>query len=1454
MKKIYVLFAFILIGIGSSSAQCFWHPDLGTPRSGSVPLEWDTRRYLFEATDGEEFGSAGAIWESLNEQFLSAGITWISVNSVENPADGAYEIWFDLEENEDATRSIHLGYSYGPYFIITQKGRNDRAFVDIPAGGTFVTYPGVPLTLNIRNTAANHTYDILQHYSDDTNDIFDTFVGTSGTVEYTGVFNPGRYSISDAPDDIFSIVYEDAFNYFYGISEEVVSIDPDGGIYTFYFKTFTPQNGSTSYIYGEEEIDFLHDAFTVFNSGKSTYWNPHMKLSCGYDYDLESAFIQVTCPPNITGKSIRNNTCLLVGDDMRLEINQDKGGGFRHCNVTYTADKQASKIRAVVDRAQVGVTYTLYRNNKEIEAKSGRGENLTLLSDMIPGYYKVIASHGDQTIMLSTKQFFTGMAVMPEDKNWICVQTYNDMDASCDLTYYDGLGYPSQVLQVAASDGGRKDIVQPIVYDALSREEYKYLPYSQTDNHAQYVNNVLEKQNDYYLGKYGMTNRESAYAYTHDTYESSVLNRISRSRNVGAEFQSDEHSVDNGYLGNEATAILRLDVDRTTNDLVVNGYYDAKTLSGIRTEDEDGAVTVVFYDERDRAIYEDRQLRNRNDIEHLITRYVYDDCGRLAWCVTPKGTDLLADSQRYRLSDDFTKQNCYAYVYDGFDRTVEKHIPGQEPVYMVYDSADRLVMRQDGNLRAGVYSDRKPQWMIYEYDVLGRQTEQAIVTDTSLTANTRNALQEQFDAGQTPALYNHSSAQLLHRKVYDSYGKRPATVQFLAIDGMTTQLADGQKESLLDSRVKGLLTYEQLSVIGHDAYAESYYYRAHYYDYKGRVIQTVVSDPRGTVHRITNKYDFAGNLSAQRESYTRGVVTDNLNRTFTYDSRNRLIKETAQFNDGEQAVVVCAYDDLGQLTGKTYGTGSHAIHETIDYNLQGWLIRKNSELFDMELRYYDPEPYFEGEAYYTGNISEWWWKHKNIIGSNDRENNTYIFHYDDLGRLNETSLTYDEAEDRGDEFVEKGITYDKNSNILTLNRTSFSSEDTRSFNFSYSGNQRNRETNGNTSYEYDGNGNITRDAVNSLQMSYNLLNLPTEIFCWGDYSDYYDYLSDGTKIQHEYSDGQQDRYIGSLVYYSDGGFSAPFGGGRIVETGNGSEVHYFLTDHLGSTRVVAKVTPTGRVDLDRKDYYPFGKVWRQSGMPTSSNRYTFSGKERNEITIDDGVTTPLHDFGARFYDPDGVTFLQQDPLMHKYYHIGQYVYCAGNPVRFLDLDGRKLYFAPGVSESFKQKFAENIQYMNESGTAGDLAKLHSSDNVYFIDEAKNIEGTQFNSQTSTISWDPNHLMETTDGKLLSPATTLAHEADHAQKYDSVVKSNDNEVKQQYNESVQSNSDEQYSKSEERRVITGTEQRAARKHGDINERQTTRTNSGGKQSNINITNLTPKEISKQIYEKNNQYRN
>ena len=140
-------------------------------------------------------------------------------------------------------------------------------------------------------------------------------------------------------------------------------------------------------------------------------------------------------------------------------------------------------------------------------------------------------------------------------------------------------------------------------------------------------------------------------------------------------------------------------------------------------------------------------------------------------------------------------------------------------------------------------------------------------------------------------------------------------------------------------------------------------------------------------------------------------------------------------------MVAYTYDDLGQLTGKTYGTGAHAIHETMDYNMQGWLTEKSSELFEMRLRYHDPESHLSDRASYTGNISSWWWKHRLINNDNDSENRLYAFTYDDLARLVDTELYLDDSYGASNEFVENGITYDKNSNIITLNRSSLSSDD-----------------------------------------------------------------------------------------------------------------------------------------------------------------------------------------------------------------------------------------------------------------------------------------------------------------------------------------------------------------------------------------------------------------------------
>ena len=125
---------------------------------------------------------------------------------------------------------------------------------------------------------------------------------------------------------------------------------------------------------------------------------------------------------------------------------------------------------------------------------------------------------------------------------------------------------------------------------------------------------------------------------------------------------------------------------------------------------------------------------------------------------------------------------------------------------------------------------------------------------------------------------------------------------------------------------------------------------------------------------------------------------------------------------------------------------------------------------------------------------------------------------------------------------------------------------------------------------------------------------------------------------------------------------------------------------------MAKVTPTGREDLDRKDYYPFGKEWAQSDMPTSDNRYQFSGKERSNICLENDYSSilPVYDFGARSYYPEGVFFFQQDPLMEKYYSIGQYNYCAGNPVRLIDPNGKDVVISGVLNNEALQQLQAGV--------------------------------------------------------------------------------------------------------------------------------------------------------------------
>ena len=674
--------------------------------------------------------------------------------------------------------------------------------------------------------------------------------------------------------------------------------------------------------------------------------------------------------------------------------------------------------------------------------------------------------------------------------NWIKTRTAISETGTTitDITYYNGLGLPSQTTNVRASVNGY-NIVTPIVYDALLRSDATaYLPFEATyysDEEELPNSTAISEQRNYYEERYSSDYERS---FTEKVYEASPLGRVRKQALPGYMKDYEVLYTEFDYRTNDTDEVRWLAVG-VDGELVCEGCHDAGTLSCTVTTDPDDHVVQSFTDGLGRTLLS----RTFDDDEPIDTYSVYDDYGRLRWVVTPEGSYLLSDSLTVPVDDDFAEKYCYVYTYNDRGLMVEKRMPGREAEYMRYDEGDRLRVSQDGNLRA------KKQWISYSYDALGRVQEQSLAVEAELIPIRSQAgvsIGEPIESVEPPYL---GSSVPLRKYVYDTYPSevQAAGLDFQSIEGLTA--TDG--ESLRYDNATGSLTYEKLAVLANDTIT-GYHQRACYYDYKGRLIQIVERDTEDGILCTSKRYDFVGNLIAQRESYTRAGKTDDIDRTFTYDDRGRLLNETTQVNGGEEAVVYYEYDELGRLAARRLGEGTSAIAEQSEYDIRSWLTKKSSELFDMSL----------GHSY-TGNITSWQWQHKGDP-SGDGPQNRYVFTYDGLSRLaNTTQYVNGELNKQN---VERFLTYDRNGNLQTFIRYENGSCVSNST-YNYSGNRLvsycpgtvfEREDVGIGEiivpkkgivfpltvqlHQYDANGNVTKDWERGLDtVSYTHLTLPT---------------------------------------------------------------------------------------------------------------------------------------------------------------------------------------------------------------------------------------------------------------------------------------------------------------------------------------------------------------------------
>ena len=86
---------------------------------------------------------------------------------------------------------------------------------------------------------------------------------------------------------------------------------------------------------------------------------------------------------------------------------------------------------------------------------------------------------------------------------------------------------------------------------------------------------------------------------------------------------------------------------------------------------------------------------------------------------------------------------------------------------------------------------------------------------------------------------------------------------------------------------------------------------------------------------------------------------------------------------------------------------------------------------------------------------------------------------------------------------------------------------------------------------------------------------------------------------------------------------------------------------------------------------------------TANSSYTFSAKEKDS-------ETGLSYFGSRYYSSDLSVWLSVDPMSGKYPSLSPYVYCADNPVRWVDPNGDTVIAYAHFSKKMIRSYLKEI--------------------------------------------------------------------------------------------------------------------------------------------------------------------
>jgi len=869
------------------------------------------------------------------------------------------------------------------------------------------------------------------------------------------------------------------------------------------------------------------------------------------------------------------------------------------------------------------------------------------------------------------------------------------------IQYFDGLGRPLQTVQVQGSPGF-KDLVQPVAYDAFGREAKKYQPYAaQTGTTGNYRSGALADQLAFYNNPTAGI-KATAYPFAETVFEASPLNRVQQQGAPGESWQiSGAHTLKTDFGTNVQDEVKLWTINNSDNG-ASSGVYLPGKLYKTTLRDENWKSTDLKAGTTDEfKDFEGHVVLKRvweSNTKSLSTYYVYDDLGNLRYVLPPA---VNQNGQAALSSFDETlavfDQFIYGYHYDGRKRLVEKKIPGKGWEFMVYNKLDQVVLSQDANQR-----NKSPQeWNFTKYDAFGRVVISGRYIDDlhngQSVTNYRSAFQgiadvagayEKRDASNTQTGYSNdaipqgSIGDYYVLNYYDNY------------DFTGNSFGPPTGSQAPAARTKSLLTGTKVKNLG----SGTMLLTVNYYDLEGRVVQSKSNHHLNGTDVVDNTYNFSGELTASTRTHTAGSSTTTIANRFEYDHMGRKIASFENINNqGEVALNHLEYNEIGQLVKKNLHNDTQVT--TFAYNERGWMKNSISDQFSMKLDYED------GAAQgYNGNITKQYWAWSNTASPTA---NIFNYGYDKLNRLGTAATTAGVS-------MSEALTYDVMGNIKSLNRDGAG---VKVYNYYNSGNSnRLQSVSGLTTqnYEYDANGNATKDGLSGISLTYNYLNLPaTAVRTTGSAVNLsYTYDATGNKLAKN-SSGMVRNYVNGIEYKPDGttidiihteeGIARNSGGTYSYE--------YNLSDHLGNVRATFYKNPvTNQLEVLQQDnYYAFG-LRKEPVVKAGTNKYLYNGKELQE-------ELGAYDYGARFYDPVIGRWNVVDPLAENYQYWSPYNYATDDPISIIDPDGRSTQ-------------AVTTRYVDSNGNTI-LNTNDGRDDVYIVSDDKRKE---FNEDVRLSTW------------------------------------------------------------------------------------------------------------------------